>query len=147
MDEAYEKLLNDYLPELREARDEALKWWSDLEEKARRIDPKTVEAQVRSRWPAGPVSYPGVVAVYRKYFLACEAINEEREATEAAAGPEAPPPESWGEDDEEEDPAASIIPPPALLLTALSEIAPDLDRFMESFALAPIGTDPDGKTA
>jgi hypothetical protein len=146
MDKAYEDLLNEYRVELHDARSAALTWWSKLEQAAALVDPGNVEAQIRPRWPAGPASYPRVIAVYRKYFLACERLNEEREAGEEPEDQLADAGTGWGEDDEEDDPEATTVHPPTLLFGALEEVDPELARFMESFVFSPMGIDPDGET-
>ena len=140
MDRPYEELLKKYVDELRGARDAALVWWNDLLAAADPNDPAAANAQVRPRWPAGPVSYPRVLAVYRKYYLACESLNEQRESAR-----EDKEPAGWGELDEDTGPP--IVQPRALLLESVEAVDPDLSRFINGLPFAPIGTDDEGRTA
>jgi hypothetical protein len=95
---------------------------------------------VRPRWPTGPVAFPRVIAVYRKYHLACEALNEKQESDKPPARPA-----GWGEDDEEGE--RERVSPQGLLLDSLEAIDPELSRFMEKFVFIPIGVDAEGVTA
>jgi hypothetical protein len=140
MDRAYEELQQQFVEELKEARDAALAWWNDLLRAAPAPDPEAAHAQVRLRWPAGPVSYPRIVAVYRKCYLACEALNETREAARQEAAPA-----GWGEEDEDAGPPT--IQPRKLLIESLEAADPELARFMTGFVFSPIGTDDEGRTA
>ncbi|RKH20222.1 hypothetical protein D7X74_04590 [Corallococcus sp. CA047B] len=137
---SYDSLFRNYLEELRTARDEAMRWWDSLVQFAGE-DPESAYAQVRLRWPAGPVSYPRIIAVYRNYYLACVALNEELESTRQSSSR---PSAGWGEDDE--DDAPGIIPPVRLLLDGLEPADPELSRFMEGFVFSPIGLDVNGRT-
>jgi hypothetical protein len=135
---AHDDLRSAYLDELRIARTEVTAWWDALllAEPANSGD---AYASVRRRWPAGPASHPRVIAVYRKYYLACEALNddleEQRRNQPNAAG--------WGEADPE---GISIVDPAALLLE-LEAIDIELHAFINRLVFSPIGTDLDGRAA
>ena len=72
-------LFASYVEELRRAKTNAEAWWRrlvDAESEAfgnRQAALRSIEA----RWPTGPVAHPRVIAVFRKYWLACEALNRE----------------------------------------------------------------------
>ncbi|WP_163863465.1 hypothetical protein [Myxococcus eversor] len=134
----YDSLFLDYLEELRPARDEAVQWWDSLIQSAG-TDPKSAYTQVRLRWPAGPASYPRIIAIYRKYYLACAVLNEEREA---ARGSSSRPSAGWGEDDEDDD-VPAFVPPVRLLIDGISPVDPELGDFMEALVFSPMGLDVD----
>jgi hypothetical protein len=142
MDREYQELLDAYVEDLRAARDVAVAWWNDLIRPPPGTPADAAYTQARLLWPAGPVSYPRVIAVYRQYYLACEALNEKREAERAQQQPA-----GWGQDDDDEDGGSRIVPPRALLIDSLEAIDPDLDEFMRGFVFSPMGTDEDGRTA
>jgi hypothetical protein len=57
----------------------ALQWWEETVGARKRLapdDPKVVRTAWMSR-PAGPASYPGLVALIRDYWLACHRLNLE----------------------------------------------------------------------
>ena len=137
----HSELFDSYVEELRKARDEALEWWQDLLD-SEATDPDTSTTQVRLRWPAGPVSYPRVLAVYRKYYLECVTLNDRILSDQDGAQPTQA---GWGEEDEESD--ERTIPPRALLTDDLAGADPELHEFMGSLVFSPIGTDDQGNTA
>jgi hypothetical protein len=66
----------------------ALQWWNETLTARKEIASDPAEA-VRNAWidrPAGPASYPGVVALVRDYWLACHELNKD------VAEPERVPP-------------------------------------------------------
>ena len=136
--QTHDELRSAYLDDLRAVRQEVLDWWDTLLSREPG-DSEAAYASVRRRWPAGPASHPRVIAVYRKYYLACEALNARLEQARRAVSSEA----GWGEDDEE---AGSSIDPADLLLE-LDAIDPDLHTFISALVFSPIGTDPDGQAA
>lgn len=70
---AHEELFAKYVEELREARVLAETWWKGLLNSAE----GSAAAKIRRRWSLGPASHPLVLAVLRKYYLECEALNQE----------------------------------------------------------------------
>lgn len=141
MDKPYQDLQEAYLKELRSARDEALAWWHRMESAVGSNDLTVIQGQLRPRWPAGPASFPRVVSVFRKHFIACERLNAQREAEAAAREPNA----GWGEDDDEE--SLETVSPAGLLLDSLEAVDPELNEFMQAFVFTCIGTNPAGETA
>lgn len=143
----YANLLDQYVVELRAAHAEALTWWERLldQEVARTGDRLHAEKIVRLRWPMGPTAYPRVIAVFRKYFLACAEINNEFwEATENIGDNVLPLDDSlWGvEDDDDESP---IEQPRVVLFERLEDVDETLARFMDSMVFIPVGGDGDGR--
>jgi len=142
----YDSITNDYLNDLRVARDEALAWWDRLlKDSAPDGDMLAAERRVRPRWPAGAVSHPRVIAVYRYYFLMLDKLNDERHAAYEMGGPSRDEGIGWGEEDEEE--WDGIVEPRFLLLDTLEAVAPELAEFMSRFVFCAIGADPDDETA
>lgn len=151
---AHQQLFGRYVDELANARTAANAWWSSTlrrETKAGASDDEALE-RVRARWPAGPTSYPRVIAVVRKYFLLCEALNrtlpepgsedalrldadaEESEwgVDELGDAPDSTPlQEDWGPDESME--------PPVLLFEMLSGRHESLADFMIFYIYACIG--------
>jgi hypothetical protein len=141
----YAELFEMYLAELREACEEALAWWHDL---LRRhvdgaADPEAETRRLRSRWPLGPVAHPRVIAVYRKYYLAVDAVNQdilEREETPMDGDPLDA--RFWVE---AEDDGQALEHPRAVLYERLDRVDPHLARFMDYMVFVPIGADRDGR--
>jgi hypothetical protein len=83
----HEELFGDYVSELIEAKEAAEWWWKKLvsSERRRHQDPDASLASLRRRWPMGPASHPYVLAIIRKYWLACDELNEAIELRRAQA--------------------------------------------------------------
>lgn len=143
----YNSIVDDYLEDLRAARTEVLAWWDALvAASASYGDLASAERVLRSRWPAGPVSHPRVIAVYRYYFLMIDALNEERHAArEGFSEPDDRDEEDWGEPDEDDD--DGIVEPRFLLLDSLESKDPELAQFMSRFVFCAIGANPNDDTA
>lgn len=77
MQTRHDKLFGQYVKELRAVKAFAYNWWTSLLEAEERVMGTADKAliSVKERWPAGPASHPRVIALIRKYFLACEALN------------------------------------------------------------------------
>ncbi len=77
MQTRHDKLFGQYVEELRAVKAFADSWWASLLEAEERVIGSADKAliSVKERWPAGPASHPRVIALIRKYFLACEALN------------------------------------------------------------------------
>src|SRR6266576_3262125 len=75
----YEQLFANYVAEMRDSMSRALTWWEEMIalEAARVGSIDEVLSSIRRRWPFGPASHPYIIATYRKYFLACELLNEQ----------------------------------------------------------------------
>jgi hypothetical protein len=73
------QLFEAYLGELNVVIPEAQGWWSgSLSKHQQRLG--SLDEAMRLVWfnrPAGPASYPNVVGVVRRYWLACDALNRE----------------------------------------------------------------------
>jgi len=84
------ELFRQYVEALADGVEEAKDWWQALidNEQSRTIDPQLALANVRSRRPAGPVTYGSVVHVVRTYWLACAALNERAKVEADAVAPE-----------------------------------------------------------
>lgn len=137
--QGYEELMDEYVAELGPARDAALAWWNAMLAAAG-DDPDAAYTAVRLRWPAGPASYPGVLAVYRKYFFRCHSLNER-----ILEEQEARPPRGWGEEPDADAPG--VVPPNRLLIDSVESVDAELGRFVSALVFVPIGRDPDGNVA
>ena len=56
---------------------EALDWWAETlaGRRAATTDPELAEREAWRGRPAGPASFPGLVALVRDYWLACDRVN------------------------------------------------------------------------
>lgn len=75
---AHRSLFNEYKEILGEVVDVALDWWAETIEARKQLTNDNDEA-IRAAWlsrPAGPASFPGIVALIRDYWLACHEINK-----------------------------------------------------------------------
>ena len=74
---AHLDLFDGYVRELRAAKQGADTWWNSLiETEAARSGNQILASRiVKLRWPVGPVAHKYVIAVVRKFWLACEEIN------------------------------------------------------------------------
>jgi hypothetical protein len=135
----HDELFESYVSELRAAKESSEAWWSELVAEATPADgdAKLGEAVLRERWPFGPTSHPWVIAVFRKYWLACHALNLENEALGPEDREPADPDEGWGE----EAPApTSTVPPRVFTIERLADGEhDDLYEFMLSLLFVPIG--------
>jgi hypothetical protein len=77
MENSHERLFRAYVRELREAKLAAEAWWKKLiaSEMQSSVSRNDALISVKKRWPIGPCAHPFVLAVLRKYWLECEAIN------------------------------------------------------------------------
>ena len=77
MDVTHEQLFVEYAKDLGRAKRAAEAWWQQLmaADATKVGSSKEAAEMVRQRWPLGAASHPYVVAVLRKYWLSCEAIN------------------------------------------------------------------------
>ncbi len=140
----YERLFAAYVIDLRSARDGALRWWQAvLAREAAAHGPDEAEQRVRSRWPLGPTSYPGVIAVYRRYYLAVDELNRSLANDDEQDLKAHPLDEAAWQDDGDED--LSLQHPRAVLYERLDEVDPELARFMDHLLFVPIGADRDGR--
>ena len=148
----YQTLFTSYVAELSDAKDSAEAWWNQLIKREARGagSLEAAEARARERWPFGPTSHPYVIRVYRKYFIACEQLNET--TLSQAAAPDAEPSESdWGTEEGSEtessvpadeqgiDEPDGPVDPPLLLFEFLYGRRQDLAEFMMFLVFAPIG--------
>lgn len=84
----HERLYRAYATELRKAKTATEKWWRQLvaSETAKEGAREAALARLEERWPLGPAAHPWVLAVLRKYWIACEQQNREIAALGDDAG-------------------------------------------------------------
>jgi hypothetical protein len=74
----HEKLFEHYVEDLTAAKVVAELWWDRLTAAEEATgDPKQAADNLRRRWPYGPAAHPKVIAVLRRYYLACVGLNNE----------------------------------------------------------------------
>jgi hypothetical protein len=143
----YQRLFREYVSELQVAMEASLQWWDNLlaRETSELGSREEAERAVARRWPFGAPSHPYINAVYRKYFLACEHLNESQDSEPSDTDTDADSEEEWGttdeagEGDEELDDIEGPIDPPVLLLEMLAGRDDDLAEFMAGCVYSPIG--------
>ncbi|MHC4469335.1 MAG: hypothetical protein ACYTDY_00765 [Planctomycetota bacterium] len=123
-----EELFAEYVDALDKAKNAAEEWWKRLVEKeaAQAGDSASALARVRRRWPLGPAAHPYIIATIRKYYLACEALNEELAASNPGG--------------EEED----VYPNLFVSEWLLDEDTEELADFISVLTYWPIGLGSDG---
>ena len=135
----YDEIFESYVGQLAVARDQALAWWERLEEQAvaEGGEPAETEGFLRPVCPAGPVSHPRVLEVYRKHAVDVVEFNEAEYARLQAQGAEADPADGslWGAKDEATDGELSA---PDVLLEWLEEKQPELSSFLEELVVLPV---------
>jgi len=148
----YEDLFGEYVNEMRRAREAAIAWWKELisEEAARVGSAESAEWNIRKRWPHGPASHPYVIAVFHKYYLACEALNREWKELRKPGSlkPSADRGEtSWGIQERSDAPSddEGPVPPRVFAIDWLYGRHSDLVRFLADLVLWPIGIDASGR--
>jgi hypothetical protein len=145
----YDQLFASYVVELRDSMARALAWWEEMitREAVHVGSIDEAMSNIRRRWPFGPASHPYVIATYRKYFLACELLNEHRRNN---AGQNAincvdsqVDNDGWGIDDVLDAPGDVAGPMHGwiLLVDRLRGSHNDLAEFLNGLVLQPIGTD------
>ena len=151
--DTYKSLFMNYVEELDQARTFALAWWNNLlTMEARSVGEENAEIEVQKRWPFGPTSHPRVLAVYRKYFIACERVNEAFIAQEPFAMNEVAiaSEDDWGANNDDYDESngnkedafwknIGPIDPPLFLVEFLSGRRDDLCDFLAYLVFSPIG--------
>jgi hypothetical protein len=152
----YQVLFGKYVDELGSADIATSRWWQRLldAECARGATPEEAEEHVRSRWPAGRSGHPLVLAAYRKYYIACEVLNEEVRAAylQKMQQADASQQDGWGVEDD--DPAAATeaaddwgpeweIDPPRFLVEMLEGRRDDLAELMSLMVFSPVGEEND----
>jgi len=146
----YDQLFANYVDEMRDSMSRALKWWEEMitSEAARVGSIDEAKHNIRRRWPFGPASHPYVIATYRKYFHACESLNEQfarkpgQEICTRADSKVAD--DGWGVDDQLDVPEDIAGPMHGwvLLVDWLRGRHNDLAEFLNGLVFKPIGTDP-----
>lgn len=121
----HQELLEEYAESLRAAKEAAEEWWEALlsSETRKTRDREQAVRNVKQRWPYGPAAHPRVLAVIRKYYFACEALNDRLAKTK---------------DPSEEYPHVFVTD------MLMEEGTQDLGDFVDTLPGLPIGVDSDG---
>jgi hypothetical protein len=79
METRRDRLFIQYAEELGRAKALAERWWNQLiaSEAGTAEDLNGAAERLKRRWPLGPAAHPYIVAVIRKYWLACVGLNQE----------------------------------------------------------------------
>lgn len=125
-----------YIEEVRSVMPEILAWWQGLFGGA---DPASEEARpVHKRWPTGPAGHPRLLAIFRKYYLEIDEINDANTiAFEARGEPDIDKEELWANTVEDE--IVHLEKPHDLLINDLQDIDAELYELMRGIAFVPIG--------
>jgi hypothetical protein len=144
MHRLYQQLQREYVEALRAVAPEVVAWW-DAHCPVRWTEPIPPDAMTdfHRRWLVGPAAHPRIIAVFRKYFLAADELNDRLADEESDDGDKDAA--VWGKDVEEE--SVSFVLPIDLLVNDLAVIAPDLHEIMQGMVFIPVGSDPEGEVS
>ena len=81
---AHRTLFEEYREEVDFVTAVALEWWTQTLESRKNLASDQREAE-RNAWidrPAGPASYPGLVALVRDYWMSCHQLNQDTPESE-----------------------------------------------------------------
>lgn len=149
----HDRLLRRYAEELAAAKETAEAWWQGRLQSDRAPGDAGDEAEwaFRQRWADGAASHPRVLAVVRRYWLACDALNleleEERRGRKRAPAdfPHRLDVSSADEDEEAEDDEPeeeNQVDPHVFVLESLIDGEHDeLAEFLANLSYWPIGLD------
>ncbi|TIU61764.1 MAG: hypothetical protein E5W30_07665, partial [Mesorhizobium sp.] len=70
----FEEVQQAYIDELRLLQPELIAWWKNLAGLDKLSDP--VPPEIANRWPTGYSGHPRVLAVFRKYYLEIDDLNQ-----------------------------------------------------------------------
>lgn len=149
MGPSYELLREQYVNELRAVKGLVNDWWSTLvaDTVAKSETLQEAEKTLRRRWPVGASAHPRILGVVRKYFLACEELNQKVRASQASS----PTPVvsfslandvSTHTEPEEDLPLSPGVLVGESLFTASSE---DLAKIVGRLSYWPVGLDEHGR--
>jgi hypothetical protein len=152
----HEKLFEEYAKDLRNAKTRAEAWWKELHERTTEEmgSKKLADRELAERWPDGPASHPWVIAVIRKYWLACEALNQEIDAAEGAESPSetielryrlAGEDEEEADEEEDADVEEEVYPHVFVLEWLMTDEHDDLADFLVTLSNWPVGLDADDR--
>ena len=135
----YGKVLASWTSAIRAELPALLQWWEEQKARLAARHPDMIHIH----WPAGFISHPRMVAIYRMHFFAIHELNRTASDYEHSP-PEREEDEGWGSKAEQADAdglAPTPIPPNVLLIDELPEYAPDLVEHLRRFVFLPIGQD------
>src|SRR5688572_14523764 len=78
MFEPHKTLLDEYVAELRAAKVPVNAWWQRViaAEIEKTGSPAAALQRLKQVWPKGPATHPIILGIVRKYFLACQRLNQ-----------------------------------------------------------------------
>ena len=146
----HQVLFEQYVAELAKSKKASLAWWKRVISAESANEPAAgAEDRVRARWPMGPTSHPRVLATYRRFFIACERLNETVDAEYMRRLHDADEQglDGWGvegsdiqgESGDEHWGEERVIDPPTLLVDMLAGRHDELANFMLFLVFSPIG--------
>ena len=147
MGPSYEALREQYVDELRTAKDEVSDWWSALVAVtfARLGSPEEAEKDLRRRWPVGPAAHPRILGIVRKYFLACDALNQQVRARIAEQQQKGTLFSLADPEQAEEQPDQPLSPGVLIEESLSTKGSYDLGKIVGRLSYWPIGVDAEGR--
>ena len=120
--DSHRSLFEEYVADLQYAKKWADSWWASINqtESERNEDSVLLEQLLPKRLPAGAAAHGGNIAVIRKYWLACIAVNQKTSPEE-------------------------VMPEQFLLGWLLEKSHTDLAEFVAQLPYWPIGMDENGE--
>ncbi len=142
-------LLEIYAKDLTVSAQFARQWWKSLL-RQHKLDDKASgfrRTALAQRWPDGPASHPRVLATIRKYWLACDELNQTRKLLPQPGHAEAEPKYVLELDDfvgEEPDPTyaeQNFVDPHIFVSEWLTDDYEELADFVGRLSYWPVGLD------
>lgn len=133
--DSFEEVQSEYIAEMEELRPFVEDWWNALFKGA----DKSSEASrhVWKRWPTGPAGHPRVLAVFRKYFLIIDRLNDINIIEYEKIEPEYDLKNIWKE--KIEDRRITLFKPVDILINELEHSHPDIFEIVRGIAFIPVG--------
>jgi hypothetical protein len=144
----YEALLSQYVDELRAAKSDVNDWWAALVEQTLQLtNHNKVEAarELRRRWPVGPAAHPRILAIVRKYYLACAHLNQVIENEQSDDLHQLVPHRlATSTDEPEQEPDQPVSPGILVGESLITPATDDLAKIVGQLTYWPVGVDEQG---
>jgi hypothetical protein len=143
----YEALRSQYIHELRVAKSDVNDWWAALVERTLQLtNHNKIEAarELRRRWPVGPAAHPRILAIVRKYFLACDQLNQVIDKEQNDDLHQLVPHRLATFTEQEQEPDQTVSPGILVGESLLTPATDDLAKIVGQLTYWPVGVDEQG---
>lgn len=137
MDQRLQTIQDEYIRDLKKELPKVKKWWkARLNQNEEKSYPGKMVVDFELRWPTGMSGHPRLIEIFRRHFLAAEAVNLEIDAAGRQYKDDLVE-EPWGVDTE--PPSREQVSPIDLLVNDLAGEHDELHRVMRRMRLIPVG--------